>query len=224
MFKKFVSFALASVICLSLNGPALALDDSIVTDSDITVINLSERITPQELQEIASCVTAQITKEDGTVVPVEATITVEDLSVEDSVYSTYSKMSSIEGNSYKITLNAVASEDKIDTDSGAQNGTGYNVAATLQLIWTDVFGVDNIIKEVSGTLTILKGTVDEDSFVEWGDAWEGALRWTSRKVGTKPSFAYYPNETAIAPAAAYTVYIEDALVNLCLSVRSSIFQ
>lgn len=195
-----MGFAFAIMICLSLNGPALALNDYIVPDSDVTIINLSKSITPQKLQKI------------------------EDLTAENLFDSNYSRISSMDENSYKVTVSTSASEDKIVSDSGYTNGTGYHVSATLQLIWTDVFGLDNVIKKVSGTLTVLEGTVSDDSYVEWGNGWASIFTWTSKKVGDASSFAYYPNETVECPAAGYTIYIKGASVNHCLSVSSSIFQ
>jgi len=95
-----------------------------------------------ELLEIEKSVGAEIVMADGTSVPIESMVTIEDVST-----SNHSARFLDSSDGYKVTVQATASDDKIDSDSGPQNNSKFNVSATLQLIWTDGAGLDNVIKK-----------------------------------------------------------------------------
>ncbi|BAK99161.1 hypothetical protein OBV_19630 [Oscillibacter valericigenes Sjm18-20] len=213
MTKKLTSLALALVMCLSLYIPAFALDNSPDSNPEVRVVNHSDSITAQELQEIVSSTSAYLTLKDGTAVPVDSVVTVEDIAAPDV---------SPNQNSYKVTLSATASSDKIVSDSAEKNGS-VTASATLELIWVDGPELDNVIKKVSGTLNVVKGTVSEAT-VRYGIGWVSALQWTSKDVTGKTSFSYSPNLTVQCPKADYSIVFEEAMVAMSLSVSSSVFQ
>ena len=114
-------------------------------------------------------------------------------------------------------------DEKIVADSGEKNGGTYNVAATLQMIWIDGPGLDNVIKEVSGTSRVLKGTM-ASAEVQWGNGWKSAVTWTSKNVINRSSFLYRPNETVPCPKAQYAIMMNGAMSDLVLTVSSSVLQ
>lgn len=222
MTKKLTSLALALVMCLSLYIPAFALDNSPDSNPEVRVVNHSDSITAQELQEIVSSTSAYLTLKDGTAVPVDSVVTVEDIAAPDVSPNQNAYNVSANQNSYKVTLSATASSDKIVSDSAEKNGS-VTASATLELIWVDGPELDNVIKKVSGTLNVVKGTVSEAT-VRYGIGWVSALQWTSKDVTGKTSFSYSPNLTVQCPKADYSIVFEEAMVAMSLSVSSSVFQ
>lgn len=221
MSKKFTSFALAICIVFSLCCTAFATTIPTTAEPEVTVVNLSKSIAPQTLQEIVDSTGAQLVTDDGTIIPIDSVVTIEDCSVAE--FSSLKNVSP-EQDAYKVTVSTTASDDKVVSDSGDKNGAEFNVSATLQLIWVDGPGLDNVIKKVSGTLTILKGKVKDATYVEWGNGWQSALNWTTKRIGDKSSFTYYPNQTVACPASLYSVFVEGASVALTLKAYSSVFQ
>ena len=132
-------------------------------------------------------------------------------------------------NSYKVTvqsnileLESESNARKVVSDSGDKNGK-VEASATLQMIWTDVFGTSNKLDKVSGTLTVISGKV-ESGIVRYGEGTRSALLWTEKNVGASSSFSYEPNMTLFSPAADYAVKFKDNSISLYLKVSSSIFQ
>ena len=222
--KKMLSLAVAgTMMLLSMVVSAGAIDvnhdaQSPASDSNVAVVNLSDNITSQQLQEITSATSACIKQKDGTTIPVDSVVTVEDVSMPASLADTGSTSSD-----YKVILSATASDEKIVADSGEKNGGTYNVAATLQMIWIDGPGLDNVIKEVSGTSRVLKGTM-ASAEVQWGNGWKSAVTWTSKNVINRSSFLYRPNETVPCPKAQYAIMMNGAMSDLVLTVSSSVLQ
>lgn len=218
--KKIVSLFLVAVTFLCMSVPAFALDAPITVSSpEVTIINCSSKIPASALAEIEKAVSAQVTLTDGTVIPIASTVTVEDVS--SSVYSTNAISSE---NSYKVTVQATASDDKIVSDSGEHNYSNIRVSATLQLIWTDGPGLNNVIKKVSGTRTVLKGSVNYAK-VQWGDGWRSALTWTEKDVTNVNSFSYSPSVTVNCPKAQYSIMmVDEPIGSLLLTVSSSVLQ
>ena len=150
MTKKVMSFALAIALCLSLSTTVLATNNPSTDFSpNVTVVNLSNNLPDQELQEIVDSTVAYIKQDDGTIAPVSSTITVEDIPVTNRSRNT----TSVE-NAYKVTINATLSEDDNDknvTNSKDKNSSAARATATLTIVWTDNLGPENEFKEVSGT-------------------------------------------------------------------------
>lgn len=220
MAKKMMSFVLAMAICLSLNTTVLAMDDpSTDLSPNVTVVNLSDNITNQELQKIVDSTGAYIKQNDGTLVPISSTVTVEDMPV-----SNYSRNATSAENAYKVTINATLSEnDKNVTDSSDKNSSAARATATLTIVWTDNFGPNNAFKEVSGTLRVDKGTV-ETAVVRYGDLLSAGINWVKKDVKGKNKFTYYPNWIGPCPIADYSISFAGDGVDLYVVVRSSILQ
>lgn len=219
MTKKITALLIAFSTLCSMSVTAFAADMPVTkTSTDVTLINLSDKISDKELSEIKDTAHAYVTLHDGTIIPIDSVVTVEDV-VEDGI----SPYSLSDPKSYKVTVQAAASSDKIVSDSDYINGKDFNASATLQLIWTDGPGLDNYIKQVSGTLNVVKGTVTEGE-VRWGNGWDSAMKWDSRSVGAKSSFSYSPNKKVPCPKADYSVIIEESFSNLYISVSSSVTQ
>ncbi len=218
MTKKITALLIAFSTLCSMSVTAFAADMPVTkTSADVTLINLSDKISDNELSEIKDTAHAYVTLHDGTIIPIDSVVTVEDV-VEDGI----SPYSLSDQKSYKVTVQAAASSDKIVSDSDYINGKDFNASATLQLIWTDGPGLDNYIKQVSGTLNVVKGTVT-DGTVSWGDGWSG-YGWDERDVGAKSSFSYSPNKKASCPQAMYSVLIDESFTNLYIHVSSSVIQ
>lgn len=226
MKKKITALLLTIAMFVSMMVPAYALDTADTTDiSDdpkVTLVNLSTKITTQELDKIMDSVGAKMVMKDGTVIPIDCVVTVEDVTEEISPVSQYSASSE---KSYRVTVQADAT-DKTSDDKGKQSGSDYDISATLKMTWTDGSGTNNILKDVSGTLTVVKGTVSSGQ-LRWGDGMTSALIWAKRDVGAKSSFSYSPNFPAVKPSADYSVQMKtsESFSNpLYLYVSSSIFQ
>lgn len=182
MAKKMMSFVLAMAVCLSLSTPAMALDEpSVDSTPSVKVVNLSEDITAQELQKIVSSTCAYTMQDDGTIIPIDSVITIEDASLEYCAERTLSAQKA-----YKVTLSATASNEKIVVDSGSKNTSDIQASATLEMIWIDNFGLNNNIKSVSGSIHVIKGKVSE-AVVQWGDGWV-AGGYEKRDVTNKTSY------------------------------------
>lgn len=222
MTKKVMSFALAIALSLSLSTTVLATDNPSTDFSpNVTVVNLSNNLPDQELQEIVDSTGAYIKQDDGTIVPVSSTITVEDIPVTNRSRDT----TSVE-NAYKVTINATLSEDGNDknvTDSKDKNSSAARATATLTIVWTDNFGIDNVFKEVSGSLRVDKGTV-ESAELRYGDSLTSALNWRTLDVKGRNEFSYYPNMTTPCPVADYSIKFEGDGFTLYVHVSSSMFQ
>lgn len=222
MTKKVMSFALAIALCLSLSTTVLATNNPSTDFSpNVTVVNLSNNLPDQELQEIVDSTVAYIKQDDGTIAPVSSTITVEDIPVTNRSRNT----TSVE-NTYKVTINATLSEDDNDknvTNSKDKNSSAARATATLTIVWTDNLGPENEFKEVSGSLRVDKGTV-ESAELRYGDSLVSALKWRTVDVTGRDEFAYYPNWTTPCPVADYSIKFEGDGVTLYVHVSSSIFQ
>jgi len=153
-----------------MNCTALAYDAPVENPvQETTIVNLSHEISAQELHEIEQSVGAYVTMSDGKTAPVASVVTTEDVPLNEcSAYALSDE------NSYKVTVQTTASNDKIVSDSGEHNYSGLHVSATLELIWTGGSGLNNVIKKVSGARTITAGSVNWTT-VQWGDGWKTAL-------------------------------------------------
>lgn len=223
--KKLLSTAVAIAMVTCMGTTAFAMDKSLgEIESNIEVINLSDNISIQTIQEIASSVESSLIYDDGTVVPVDAIVTIEDISITNYHSSEVSLQ-----NSYKVTLDTSISEQtetpnsrKIDSDSDDKNGSVV-ASATLELIWTDGPGLDNVIDKVSGNLTVEKGRVS-DGEVRYGDGWRTIAFWTKKDVGSASSFSYRPSITVPDPSAVYYVDFENETFGLSLRVSANVLQ
>lgn len=218
-----LAIIMTGVILLS-GTTVWAKEKTIDVEDRIKVINLAENITDDCIDEITDSINAGLMYQDGTIVPVDTVITIEDISD-----SKARGISNTNENSYKVTVEASVSENdnmptsrKIVSDSGDKNGS-VEASATLQMIWTDVLGPNNILDQVSGTLTVKKGTVTL-GIVKYGEGYRSAIAWKSRDVGAASSFEFNPNETYLDPAACYEIEFQEDFFSLYLTVHSSIFQ
>ena len=143
-FNKITSFMLAVCAVTSLMSvSASATTIPTKSNQDMKIINLSDSINENELNEIKNSVGAYLIY-DGNMIELSDSI----LTIEDIATSEYRSANS---NSYKLTLNADINEQeeknsrKIVSDSGDKNSSNVNASATLQLIWTDNPGINNVI-------------------------------------------------------------------------------
>lgn len=188
--------------------------------ANIEIVNLSSNIGEEEIQKITDSVSANLVYEDGSEVPVNTVVTIEDISTLNSKMRTMSN--DADSNSYQVTVSASA-DQKITSDSADKNTSKVVASATLQLIWTDNTGLNNVIDKVSGTRTVTKGTVSSAT-LKYGDGYRSSILWTTKDVTNMKSFSYSPNKTAADPSASYSILFKESSVALSLSVSSSIFQ
>lgn len=223
MKKKITALLLTIAMLVFTVVPAFAVDTADM--SEVTIINLSEKITAQELYEVKNSIGAKAIFDDGTIIPLDSVVTIEDFkeTEEDIPYRLYNVEESPQ-KSYKITVQTEASSDndKIVSNSDDRNGKTYNVSATLQLIWTDGPGFDNCLKKVSGTITVLKGSVSKAT-VGWGD-WTSPSIYAKRDVTDKSSFSYSPNYKTANPGSNLSVQIVDCTFSISISANASITQ
>lgn len=223
--KRFMSLLLAMAMLFALSAPALALDTSaldtsvVAPQSDMVVVNLSGSITSQEVQKIVDSTIVGLKKDDGTIVPVESVLTIEDVPV-----FTYANRMAQNENAYRVTVSAtIEGDEKFVSKSDDNNSDYVTASALLQMIWIDGPGLQNAIKEVSGSLRVEKGTVTSAT-VRWGEGTQAASNWERRDVIGRSSFSYTANYQAIAPKADYQVEFKNSSWPLYMCVASSIFQ
>lgn len=198
--------------------------------ANIDIVNLSSNISEDEIQEITANVSANLVYKDGSEVPVDTIVTIEDVSTVNS--KTRTMFNETDSKSYKVTVSASANTDnnsntnssrKIDSDSADKNTSKVVASATLQLIWTDKSGLNNVLNTVSGTKTVTKGSVSSAT-LKYGDGSRSSILWTTKNVKYMNSFSYTPNITAADPSASYSIVFNESSIALSLSVSSSIFQ
>lgn len=192
--KRFMSLLLAMAMLFALSAPALALDTSaldtsvVAPQSDMVVVNLSGSITSQEVQKIVDSTIVGLKKDDGTIVPVESVLTIEDVPV-----FTYANRIAQNENAYRVTVSAtIEGDEKFVSKSDDNNSDYVTASALLQMIWIDGPGLQNAIKEVSGSLRVEKGTVTSAT-VRWGEGTQAASNWERRDVIGRSSFSYTAN-------------------------------
>lgn len=211
MLKRILAVVMTMTICVNLGITALATSETVESEENIKVVNYSETISEQEIQEIVDDVKASLVYEDGTIVPIETTITIKDV---ETITSTL--RSSDSSNTYAVTANS-----KVESDADSKNNEGVSASIYLGLVWQDVLGPNNILESVSGYVNVTKGTI-ESSTVKYGAAGE-AGSWTTLELGKQTSFAKSVNMEAYIPHATYTVYFEGATFYLNVSVTPTIF-
>lgn len=222
--KKIVAMVVAVCMMMATNVTIFATEQTSVREGKLDVVNLSDNISTETIEEITSAVGVFLLYDDGSVVEVDSTVIIEDEPILNS--------RSIDGDSkhsYRVTVSASVSEQvstsnarKIVSDSSDKNGVVV-ASITLRMKWTDNFGLENVIDEVSGTLTVDKGTVSSGT-VSYGNGANSAAGWTKKSVGASSSFCYKPNMIVADPSADYIVKFKESDVALGASVSSSIFQ
>lgn len=158
-FIKKVSIS-CLIVLFSLNTNIFAENQNdIPTQSNI--VNLSNNITPRQIQEIVDDIDASLISEDGNIMPIDCNIKIEDIPS-----NTYD-LNSINNKSYNVTIQAkVPDKEDINTykilsDSDNNNGinksfqkTGINqVAMTPSANYTVKFKNANLYLNVSVTAT-----------------------------------------------------------------------
>lgn len=178
------------------------------TNENISVIPLSSGISERTLNKIANSVETNLVYKNGTVVPIEAVVTVEKLP----------SLLKSEKDAYSVSVRL-----KVDYAIADKTTSKTNAVATLKLLWADGFGFDNYIDEVSGTLNLYSGRVTSGE-VRYGDGFQTAIAWTQKNVGSRPSFSYSPNMRVKKPTADYTLKFAGESFAMCLKVSSNILQ
>lgn len=209
--KRILAVVISMTICANLGITALATNETVDAEENVKVVNYSETISEQEIQEIVNDVNASLAYEDGTIVPVETTITIKD--VETSV----GKLR----NSDSLNTYAVAASSKIESDADSKNNEGVSASIYLELVWQDVLGPNNIFETVSGYVDITQGTINT-SYVSYGGVGD-AGSWRELDLGNQTSFSKNVNIVANTPSASYHVIFKGAVFELNVSVTPSIF-
>lgn len=228
--KKILSVILACITIFGTSVTAFAADESVVTNENIEIVNLSQNIDASDIEEIKDSVVSNIVYEDGTEVPMSTVVTIEDASVSSNARS----YSFNDNDSYKVTVTATAdttqdtssassNSRKIDSDSADKNSEGVVASVSLQLIWTDLSGTSNRLDKVSGTFTLKEGTVKKAT-LSYGDGYRSSILWTTKNVTNKTSFSYSPRISAVDPSASYSATFKDASFTLYVGVSASVFQ
>lgn len=100
MSKRIISLFLAVAMLFCVSFSAVAYDTADWdSEQEVTIVNLSDTISPQELTEIEQSVGAHIVMNDGRTVPIASVVTVED--IPPANFSTYALSPE---NSYKVTV------------------------------------------------------------------------------------------------------------------------
>ena len=183
MFKKIIIY---SVLCLLLVATTdISLAQSTYDETGyVQVKDHSGTLSLGQIEKLENCVSANIGNEDGTVTPLDVIVEV------DEVTPINTRFSLEEGKTYIMTVSA--SSDKTITDSGSVNWSeGVKATANLKMVWTDVKGTKNIIKTVTGTMTLTKGHI-QNSKLHWGDDPQ-RLKDVNSVSGAVTKLTYSPN-------------------------------
>lgn len=207
MLKRFTITALAVAMCLSLGTTSFASAPEAVQNPNVRVINQSEHISAQEIQKLSDSVSASFVKEDGTVIPLDAEITIEDVAT-----NTRSA-----GNTYRASVRA---KSKVSSGSNDKNSQGVTASAYASLTWTDNLGILNDLTYIEGNVDITKGVMTS-SLAEYGDGNQWLYK-TKHTIGKKTSFSKSVNLQVGQPKLVYTVSFKDAGY-LAVTVMPSIF-
>lgn len=207
MIKKFVSAILAMALCVGATGTALAATPE---NTNVQVINRSSKISQQAINELVNDVSASLTYKDGTTVPVETTVVVEDV---DSYVAKARGFN--ENNTYRVTA-----ETKVESDSDNKNDEGVNASVNISLYWQDRLGVNNYFESVEGGISLIKGSI-RSSTLHYGGLESGYTMYT-KNLGTKKSFDVNVGMYVLTPTASYHVQFDNAIFELNVSVTPSV--
>lgn len=213
--RKILSLALSCTMVLGIMIPSVSAQDLTPDmEPEVTVVNLSESISTQEVQEIVSSTTAYFTLEDGTTVPVDSVVTIEDAPLTRSALPGQ--------NAYQVTISAAASNEKVVTNANEKNGS-VTATAVLSMIWIDNLGFNNVIKEVWGSRVIYVGTEKKGTLI-YGNYGSSTVGWTKHIVTGPVEFRFYPNKKVDCPSAKYTVSFNETNSELTVKVTATVRQ
>lgn len=172
--KKIVSIGLTAMLVMANVGTAFA-DDNILNNKITGNVSIVAADTVDEnvIKQFENGVKSVIIQEDGTEIPVDVMVTITELP------QPYHARQNANEKQYKIT--ATMSETKIKSDSSDWNTNEVVASQTLTMTWTDVPGNKNTIDNLSGSISVLKGTQDS-SVVSWGQG--SGSQGGSENVGT----------------------------------------
>lgn len=196
---------------LGFNLTAMAADSlACAGEQDVKVVNLAKNISPESIQEIVNDVSATLVHTDGSVVQLETTITIEDVT-----QTPLRMLEAPSANTYQVRATS-----KVESDSDNKNDEGVSASIHLSMRWTDVPGPQNILESLWGSVDLSKGRI-ESSRVQYGDALRGGR--TTKNLGTQTSFSLNLNSLETSPTAVYQVYFVGASFYLNVSVTPSIW-
>lgn len=225
--KKVLSVILACITIFGTSVTAFAADESVDTNENIEIVNLSQNIDENKLQKIKDDIVVKMVTKDGAELPVTATVTIEDISTASSA-RTYS---SSENNKYQVTVTAIADTMNVnagnnsratDTNHDSAYKDGVQAMITLKLVWSDLVGTGNYFETISGTCTVTSGTVKKAT-LGYGN-WIPSTAYVTKDVTGKSSFCYSIRKKMSDPGAYYSVDFKNAAVNLYTYVSASMFQ
>lgn len=213
MMKKLTSIFFAVVLCVNTTATALAATpvECYNENENVQVINRSSSISEQALDELANDISASLTYDDGTSVPVATTVIVEDV---DRQTAKENRLNA--SNTYRVTA-----ETKVESDSDNKNNEGVNASVHISLYWEDRLGPNNYFKSVNGGINLIQGTISK-SILRYGDL-NRTINDTVMNLGAKRSFNVSVNKEVFAPHASYHVFFDGAIFELNVSVTPSIF-
>ena len=207
MFKKIVSSILVLTLCFGLPINVYASED--LKQNIVSVINNSENIDENMIEEILETTSAALIYDDGTVIPLETEIVIEDIGSSEITRSG--------GNIYSVT-----STTKIDIESADKDDENVLATVTLQMIWEDVLGPVNKLVNYSGEIRVTKGTMKTVK-ISYGNAYEMADAECYEMNWSLKTFYGDVNKNYVAPFVSCDVKFKDAKYSLYVMVKSSVF-
>ncbi|MDR2953460.1 MAG: hypothetical protein LBV43_00060 [Prevotella sp.] len=212
--KKLISAILAMAMVATMGASAFAEDA--VPSSEVTIETLTENISQEIVTDIKESVSSGLRYADGTVVPVDSFVTIEEAPVMRA------RSQGIDDpQTYLVTVRAGVK--KTDSDTEDRNSGSKSASIYLQLTWTDNAGTGNVLNSLSTRLTN-SGFKVTSGTLKYGDGSRSAATWTTKNIGSTSSYSISPNLTTYDPAASYTVMLEGELFSLFTTVGANVFQ
>lgn len=202
--KNFAAIALAFAISSGLSTVGFASTTQNYSDNpNVRVVNHSTQISEQALQELVNDINVSMEYDDGSVIPVNSVITVEDI--------TSNNKSKTGAQEYQVSVRS-----KIESDADSKNNEGVSASIYLELRWIDNPFGNNVFESIEGNVDIDKGTISSSKVV-YCDMLTAAAN-KNLNLGTKTSFYKYLGYEAFQPHASYHVKFVDATWELNVSV------
>lgn len=151
--KKLISLLTLLCMMIPLCIPVVgAIAPQEENSAAVEVLNYSNYISEANVEALKDQVCATFTTASGEVIPLDCTVTIEDVNNGPSAYSMAGSRS------YAITVSA---EQKIKSNSESDNNrNGVTATAYLTMYWTDNPGPKNTIDFLSGSIDVTKGTIE----------------------------------------------------------------
>lgn len=149
--KKFISLLTVLCIVTSLCAPVAGAVSPVEEPvGNIEVINYSKHLDSADIEELKEGINATCTTASGEIIPLDCTVTVEDVMTENV------NVRLAGGRTYAITVSAM---QKMEPGAGSVNKDEVAAEAFISMLWTDVPGIANTLDNVSGKIYVTRGTL-----------------------------------------------------------------